>query len=272
MGSKQKIKLKCCDLAILGLGWVGEAAAINLKERGYSLWGTVSTFEKARQLESAGLFAYVLRLPDPMASFPGPTPKVMLYTLPPRGGQKRSEQMIRDAIRMAETAQVKAAIYLSSTSVYGSSDGWVEESDAQDVKSRHSGVRMKRLEEVWSEAAFPTTILRLGGLFGPDRDPGRFMRNRTISAPNQFVNMTEKKDVVTAIYRVLSLPLWGKTLNIITNNYEPRSSFYGSRIDNPQFGEKTASDGKRVSTDQARRWLGTDFLAPGPDEPASELS
>lgn len=266
MCAKQKSESTSCDLAIIGLGWLGEAAALRLKSRGYSLWGTVRTYKKAKALQSKGLFTYVLRLPDRSASLPGLNPRVLIYTLPPRGGQERSEQMIQDAIRMAEQASVEAAIYISSTSVYTSQEGWVDESDAQDVESRHSGARMKRLEDQWGTASFPTTVLRLGGLFGPDREPGRFMKNREISNPNQYVNMTEQKDAVTAIYRVLELDLWGKTLNIVSNNYEKRAEFYGSRIDQPQFGEEAESNGKRVSTAQARKWLGIDFLAPAPEE------
>ncbi len=255
-----------CDLAILGMGWVGHAAANELKNRGYSLWGTVSTYEKANQLQSEGLFTYVLRLPESSADLPGPSPSFLIYTLPPRGGQERSEQMIRDAIRMGEQASVQGAIYLSSTSVYTSAEGWVDESDAQEVTSRHSGVIMKRLEDQWAKASYPTTILRLGGLYGPGRSPGRFMRNRTISAPNQYVNMTAQKDVVTAICRVLEGNLWGETFNIITNNYQRRREFYGSLLDDPKFGETGETDGKRVSTARARKWLGSDFLAPEPPE------
>ena len=237
-------KKKACDIAILGLGWVGQATAQKLKETGYSLWGTVSTYEKANQLQSDGLFAYVLRLPDANAKFPGPKPEYIIYTLPPREGQERSEKMIQDAIRMAEKASVKGAIYLSSTSVYGSAEGWVDESDAKEVKSRHSGVIMKRLEDQWSEASFPTTILRLGGLYGPGRSPGRFMRGKTISKPNQFVNMTNRDDAVTAIYRVLKKELWGKTLNIVSQNAQRRSEFYGQRLHQPTFGEPAETNGK----------------------------
>lgn len=266
MCAKQKMKSTNFDLAILGLGWVGQVAAIELKNRGFSLWGTVSTYEKAKKMQSEGIFAYVLRLPDPDAEFPGPTPTYMIYTLPPRGGQERSEQMIRDAMRMAEAASVQGAIYLSSTSVYGAADGWVDESDAEEVTSRHSGVMMKRLEDQWSTASFPTTILRLGGLYGPGRSPGRFMRNRKISSPNQYVNMTAQKDVVKAIGRVLERELWGKTMNIISNNYQTRREFYGAQLGQAEFGEASDTDGKRVSTARARKWLGTDFLAPEPPE------
>lgn len=266
MLSEQKRNQDSCDLGILGLGWIGKAVADRLKDTGYALWGTVSTYEKAKQLQAEELFAYVLRLPDPSASLPGPSPRVLLYTLPPRGGQKRSEQMIQDAIRMAEEADVVGAIYLSSTSVYTSQEGWVDETDAKDVESRHSGVRMKRLEDQWSTASFPTTILRLGGLFGPGRKPGRFMQHREIARPNQYVNMTKQQDAVTAIQRVIELNLWGKTLNIVSNNFETRAEFYGSRIEQPKFGEEVESAGKRVSTAQARGWLGSDFMAPAPEE------
>ncbi len=266
MGAKQKMQSTSSDLAILGLGWVGQAAAIELKSRGFSVWGTVSTYEKAKQLQSDGLFAYVLRLPETSAGLPGPPPSFLIYTLPPRGGQERSEQMIRDVIRMGEQAAVQGAIYLSSTSVYPAAEGWVDESDAQAVTSRHSGVIMKRLEDQWEKASFPTTILRLGGLYGPGRSPGRFMRNRTISAPNQFVNMTAQKDVVKAIYRVVEGDLWGKTFNIITINNQRRREFYGSLLDNPQFGEAGKTEGKQVSTARARKWMGSDFLAPEPPE------
>lgn len=253
-----------CDIGILGLGWVGKPAALALKEGGFGVWGTVSTYEKAKQLQSEGLFAYVLRLPDSSACLPGPAPRYILYTLPPREGQKRSEQMIRDVIRMAERASVQGAIYLSSTSVYGSAEGWVNESDATEVQSRHSGVIMKRLEDQWASASFPTTILRLGGLYGPGRSPGRFMREKTLRHPNQFVNMTHQSDAIKAIERVLERNVWGETLNIVSQNAQRRSEFYGERVQQLTLGQPAETDGKQVSTQRAREWLGTDFLANSP--------
>ncbi len=247
-------------VGILGLGWIGKSLAETLLSQGGSIWGTVTTYEKAKNLRQEGVDARVLRLPEIPEISQLPATDFLTYTIPPRGGEKRAQEMIRTAIRIGEELEVKGGIFLSSTSVYPNSGEWVTESDAQSIRSRHSGVRMKELEEVWSEAPFPVTILRFGGLYGPGRSPGRFMKDRTMKNPTGYVNMTHQKDAVESILRVIRKEVWGEVLNIVSVNNQTRKDFYAQFLDQLNVDTGSSQPTKRVSIHRAQRLLGPDFL------------
>jgi nucleoside-diphosphate-sugar epimerase len=249
------------SVGIFGLGWVGKRLAESLQEHGVSVWGSVTTYEKAQILREKGVNAQVLRLPEVPPVSQLPLTDILVYTIPPRGGEEQAEEMIRSAIQIGEELGVRAAIFLSSTSVYSASGGWVTESDAEAIPSRHTGIQIKKLEELWSEAPFPTTILRFGGLYGPGRSPGRFMKDRTIKNPTAYVNMTHQRDAVESILRVIRKEVWGEVLNIVSVNNQTRKAFYSQFLNDPKVDTKVARPSKRVSVQRAQQLLGADFLA-----------
>lgn len=60
-------------------------------------------------------------------------------------------------------------LFVSSTAVYGQSEGeWVSE-DSPTEPARYNGERVLEAEQVLRDSAYPVTVLRLAGVYGPGR-------------------------------------------------------------------------------------------------------
>lgn len=213
-------------LFIAGLGWMGQHIAHDLNNRSYEIAGTTTTEEKAENLQKEGIEASVAELPDDKLPETLNDADVLIFTIPPRSGQENSEAMIKQAIKDAEKNNVQKAIYISSTSVYPDQNTTVTESDAEYIESRHTGVVMKRLEDLWVDSNIDTTILRCGGLFGRDRSPARFLKDKILRDPDRPVNMTHIDDVVEAIQKIIEEDAYNEIFNVVSINNTSREDFY----------------------------------------------
>jgi nucleoside-diphosphate-sugar epimerase len=67
------------------------------------------------------------------------------------------------------SSPVRRVFFTSSTAVYGHTDGaWVDESSTADPL-HFTGARMLDAEQVLAGGPFPSTAVRLGGIYGPTR-------------------------------------------------------------------------------------------------------
>jgi nucleoside-diphosphate-sugar epimerase len=101
-------------------------------------------------------------------------------------------------------ADFRRLIYISSTGVYGDFQGaWVDE-DSPCRPSRGSGKACLDAEALLASHAYGqrTVILRLAGLYGPDRIPRKdvLLRGEPIDAPQHgYLNLVHVDDAVEAV-------------------------------------------------------------------------
>ena len=58
----------------------------------------------------------------------------------------------------------------------------------------------------WNNIKFETTIVRLGGLIGYSRNPGRFFNNKKlVSNPDSKVNLIHRDDCINIIEQIVAL-------------------------------------------------------------------
>ncbi len=100
-------------------------------------------------------------------------------------------------------------ILISSTSVYNQLDGsWVDEQSVT-TPSGGTGVHLLEAEEMLLAAPQPATILRVAGIYGPERGFlfRQFMKGETGSFDdgNRWLNMIHRDDVISAIMIALRL-------------------------------------------------------------------
>lgn len=246
-------------LFITGLGWMGWHLANHFLEKSYTVSGTVSNKEKAKKLRSMGVTAYKVQLPiDPYPEVLQAV-DVLIYTVPPSSGQQMSEEMIRVTLQAARQYTIDKAIYISSTSLYPENNSVVAEENAEYIPSRHTGVKMKALEDLWIESDVATTILRCGGLYGRERIPGGFLKDGVLSHPNKPVNMTHIDDVVTAVEKIIAADEFGDIYNVISVNNESREEFYSKYRDIVQIDDSSVAPYKIVSREKIAMRFNMDF-------------
>lgn len=251
-------------ITVIGAGWLGLPLALQLQQDGHAVTATATSAEGAARLAAQGLAAITLRLGEGQSTTLPPS-KVIIVTIPPRGGAAVMQQAIAEIAALAVGA--RHILYISSTAVYPDSNREVQEQDAQHIASPHSGIDLLDLEQRLQEAApCPVTILRLGGLFGPGRHPGRFLAGKLdVPGPDSPVNMTHLDDVIGAIQTILQQapPSQHRTYNVVAPLHPSRATFYNHACDRaglprPQWRPGPAPF-KQVSSAKIMAELGYQF-------------
>ncbi|MTB52667.1 SDR family oxidoreductase [Lewinella sp. W8] len=270
-------------ISILGAGWLGLACARRLVAAGHSVSGSSRGAETREELRAIGAVAYSLDLPQSAenASELLGDRDVVILTLPPGGRQygaaatERYLEKLGILLPLLKQKPSPRVIYTSSTGVYGAATGTVDESSPL-APDTHSSRAVVAAEVLLRENLSELTILRLAGLVGPGRHPGRFYggRDRPIPQADAPVNLVHQLDVVRAIEMVIAQNLWGMTFNVCATAHPQKGEFYGDAA--KSLGLSIAGtlpggeNAKVISSDNLRRrgWqpafdAAEDLLLPG---------
>jgi nucleoside-diphosphate-sugar epimerase len=96
------------------------------------------------------------------------------------------------------------------------------------LPSTNSSTAVAAAERLLQEHVASLTILRLAGLVGPGRHPGRFYggRDRAVPQSDAPLNLVHREDVIRAIELVIDRDLWGMTLNVCAADHPKKGKFY----------------------------------------------
>ncbi|MGI4020624.1 MAG: SDR family oxidoreductase [Janthinobacterium lividum] len=253
-------------ISILGCGWLGFPMAKLLVAKGWQVKGSTTTFEKLKLLQEAGIEPFLIRAeaenlqaePEFFDS------EFLLINIPP--GRKTVPNFYLSKIKSLwpyiEASSIRKVIFISSTSVYGDVCREVTEADEADNSSELSQAEMLFL----SAKNLNTTVIRFGGLFGSDRNPGRFFRDKN-SIPNGLVpvNLIHLQDCLGLIEAILNQPKTG-IYNAVAPSHPTKAAFYTKAIENmglaaPEFvAEKT--EWKIINADKIMSDLNYQFYYP----------
>ena len=254
-------------IGILGCGWLGFPLAKSLVQKGWQVQGSTTTPQKLQLLQEAGIKPFLLAL-DANADLSNSTffdVDVLFINVPPSRKLSQSGYLdkMKTLLASVQTSPISKVIFISSTSVYGDVCREVSEADEPDNPSELLQAEMLFL----SAKNLQTTIIRFGGLFGPDRNPGRFFRDKN-SIPNGLVpvNLIHLKDCLGLIEAVLNQPNFAGVYNAVAPSHPTKQEFYGKAILKsgfaaPEFvAEKTAW--KIINADKIIKDLNYQFQYP----------
>lgn len=265
-------------ISILGCGWLGLPLAQQLVAQGWTVRGSTTTPGKLETLAEAGIDSYLLTLdPEPRGDRMGPffDADVLFVNVPPPRGADDLTQFVRAqteaVLDAARQGGVEWILYVSSTSAYANLNRVVTEEDAYEgTPSRTSGAALREAERLLFEAdGVDATVLRLAGLYGPNRAPGRFLAGRTgVSGPGAPVNMVHLDDGIGVTTAVLRQDARGTLFNVCADEHPTRRDFYtqaatSQGLEPPTFSDGTA-DYKVVSNRAVCDQLGYTFQHPDP--------
>jgi len=116
-----------------------------------------------------------------------------------------------------ESAQLRWFGYLSTTGVYGNSQGaWVDEDTPVNPQSERSRHRV-RAEVAFLQSQLPTHIFRLPGIYGPGRsilDRLRTGKARRIDKPGHVFCRIHVDDIVRTLWTSMQQPQPGSIYNV----------------------------------------------------------
>lgn len=180
----------------------------------------------------------------------------------------------RNIIEWLYGSLIKKYVYTSSTSVYGQTDGSiVDETSPTDPESETSKVLVETEQLL---RGFPAIILRLGGIYGPER--GHLFRQYLSGAATingdglRYLNMIHRDDVVRAIIAALERGKAGEIYNVVDDEPVTQTEFFqwlSKRLNRPMppfapepVSRKRGITNKRVSNRKLRQELGCELAYP----------
>jgi nucleoside-diphosphate-sugar epimerase len=199
MNSKLKISL-------LGCGWLGYPLALNLISRGFMVKASTTSAGKIDMFKSVGIEPYLINFDGSVKTSDLEqflTTEILIISIPPGrrsvDGLANYRQMAQLIRKQLATSQVSKLIYISSTSVYPESNAILNEFSEIGPETE-SGKVLSETEALFSELNMQVILLRLSGLIGPNRMPGRFFAGQE-NVPNGLapVNMIHLDDAVALI-------------------------------------------------------------------------
>ena len=266
-------------IAIVGLGWLGMPLALSLLARGYRVAGSKTEPDGVEAARMCGVECYPLLLTPALQAEPDDLAALfqvdaLVITLPAGRTVERAEDYflaVQQVVDSALAYSVPRIIFISSTSVYGNVAGTLGENSPL-APVTPSAVCLMELEQ-WLHRLPNTSvdILRLAGLVGPGRHPGRFLADKTqLPGGAHGVNLVHLSDVISAIELLLKLPKGGHLYNLCAPGHPAKRDFYPARAKEvgrtpPEFlpgGEREG--GKIIDGNRICRELGFEYQYPDP--------
>jgi len=225
---------------IIGCGYVGVSLGAELVKQGHEVFGVRRSTGHDAELKAAGvqpLGADITR-PEDLAKLPGPFDWVVNTVSSTKGGVEEYREVYlngtRHLIDWLAAAPPKKFVYTSSTSVYGQTDGSVVKETSLTEPTTETGKVLVEAEKALLAAVagrkFPAVILRVAGIYGPDRGHlfQQYLRNeaRIAGKGERIINMIHRDDLVGVIITALKSGRPGEIYNAVDDEPVAQIHFF----------------------------------------------
>jgi nucleoside-diphosphate-sugar epimerase len=222
---------------IIGCGYIGLPLGKKLVRLGHKVFGLRRNTAAKNELKSAGLkpiFADITKFEE-LKKLPRDFDWVVNCVA--ANGADYSEIYLRGTKNLVEWLAPhppKKFVYTSSTSVYAQNDGsLVNESSPTEPRAETAKILIateKVLLAAFAGKKFPAVILRVAGIYGPQRGHlfQQFLKNeaRMNGDGARFLNMIHRDDVVGAIIAALKNGRAGEIYNAVDDAPDSQINFY----------------------------------------------
>ncbi|XP_059634060.1 uncharacterized protein LOC132276589 [Cornus florida] len=280
---------------IMGMGFVGQFFAQDLKNQGWVVSGTCTDIVKKKKLEEMGfnVFVFDANKPEPEVLNVLNYHTHLLISIPVLKGIGdpilQHEELLKSRLMDGD---LQWLCYLSSTSVYGNCGGaWVDEDYPISPTSEVAKAR-STAEERWlklgHDLALSAQIFRLGGIYGPGRSAvDTIIKQKSSSASQRmrasrnYTSRVHVADICQSLKASIYKPSPGKIYNIVDDDPAPRIEVFTfardliekkwpghiKQITSDDRSESIIPEGtsrgeKRVSNARMKKELGVTLLHP----------
>ncbi|MGD0743898.1 MAG: SDR family oxidoreductase [Verrucomicrobiota bacterium] len=273
---------------IVGCGYVGLPLGAELVRLGHEIFGLRRSAAAENDLKAAGIQPLLgdVTKPETLAGLPRDFDWVV-HCVSSTGGSAEDYRQVylqgtRNLVDWLAARPPKKFVYTSSTSVYGQTDGsQVKETSPTEPAAETAKVLLETEKLLLAAAAdrkFPALILRVAGIYGPDRGHGfkQFLKNeaRIEGDGSRFLNMIHRDDLVGCILAALKNGRPGGIYNAVDDEPVSQVNFFQwlaatvgkypppSVPDNPVENRKRGVTNKRVLNRRLKMELGYQFKYP----------
>lgn len=273
---------------IVGCGYVGRPLGAELARQGHEVFGVRRANTADAELRTVGITPVHADItkPQTLAMLPAGIDWVVNCAASGGGGLDDYRQLYlhgnRHLLEHFAAAQPQMLVYTSSTGVYGQNDGSaVTESSATEPDSETAKVLVQAEQMLLGVARkknFPAVILRVAGIYGPERGYllKQFLRDeaRIEGHGGRYLNMIHRDDLIGVILAALRNGRPGEVYNAVDDQPVSQLEFFTwlaaklNRARPPTVPEdstaprKRGLTNKRISNQKLRTDLGYSFKYP----------
>ena len=225
---------------IVGCGYVGLPLGVELARQGHEVYGVRRSADSAAALEAEGIKPVVgdISKAEDMSRLPSGCDWVINLVSSTKGGPEEYRQVYlqgtRNLIEWLAAAPPKKYVHISSTSVYGQTDGQpVKETHPTTPANETSQILVeteKLLLAAFAEKKFPAVILRAAGIYGPGRGHLflQYLKNeaRIAGKGERVINMIHRDDLVGVILAALKNGRAGEIYNAVDDEPVTQLHFF----------------------------------------------
>ena len=257
---------------IIGCGYLGKRVARHWLENGDDVYALTRSQETAEQFHQQGIHPIIGDVMQrETLSFPADfTTCLYAIGLDRSAGFSQREVYVGGLsnVLKAETFQPTRLIYISSTSVYGQTDGGLINEESPTEPVRDNGVVCLDAETlVRDQIKLPWNILRLSGIYGPGRLLARkeklAAREPMRGNPDGYLNLIHVDDAAQAVLKCEANVDAVNELFLISDNRPVlRREYYSLLAEHfgtpePLFDDADADNlAKQCDNRKARKMLG----------------
>jgi nucleoside-diphosphate-sugar epimerase len=275
-------------ILIVGCGYVGLPLGAELVKQGHEVFGLRRSPGAKADLISAGIKPLIgdITKPEQLTQLPASYDWVVNCVSASGGGAEEYREVYlqgtRNLIEWLGAAPPKKFVYTSSTSVYGQNDGSLIKENSPTEPAVETGKVLVETERVLIEAAregkFPAVILRLAGIYGPDRGYWfkQYLKNeaRIEGSGARILNMIHRDDVAGVIIAALKSGRPGEVYNAVDDEPVSQLHFFQwlsgplgkelppSAPEDAEAVRKRGVTNKKVSNRRLKMELGYQFKYP----------
>ncbi|WP_185967760.1 uroporphyrinogen-III C-methyltransferase [Formosa sediminum] len=263
-------------IAVLGLGWLGLPLALQLQKKGFTISGSTSNLDNLKPLSKYSFPVNRIKIEadkivGDWEAFINETSTLIINFPPKRINNIETIHPLQIAQIIKHTPKTTKVVFVSSTSVYQNTNARIDET-VTCMPQKASGIGLIKAEQLLKEYfGSNVTILRLAGLIGPKRHPGRFLANKKqLKNPNVPVNLIHQKDAVGLITAILEQDCFGEIINGCADVHPKRKDFYKNaamqlNLEAPVFETSTEERFKIVDNLKSKTILNFEYQFANPE-------
>ncbi len=210
-------------LFVFGLGYSALAIASLLQREGWEIAGTFRSQGGEERLRRLGIDPVRYDGTEPLKDDALDGATHLLCSIP---ADPDDPALRCNASAIAASSSLNWIGYLSTTSVYGVTDGSVVDEDTVCAPSSARGQRRLAAERAWQRLPQPGHVFRLSGIYGPGRsvfDTIRGGRAQRIVKPGQVFNRIHVDDIAGIVRASIAVPTPGRIYNVADDLPAPSS-------------------------------------------------
>ncbi|MDW3095839.1 MAG: NAD-dependent epimerase/dehydratase family protein [Gammaproteobacteria bacterium] len=218
---------------IIGCGFLGKHIATLLQEKQQCPTCVVRSQLSHQQLMEHNLRAVICDLDHELSNQSEfDLINNQIYYLAPPSSSDNKDHRIDNFLSLCRTNQPSKIVYISTSGVYGDCQGnWVsEESPVAPISTRAKRrvYAEKSLTSYCNQYGCDYIILRVGGIYGPDRLPIDRLKNLTVICPEEapYSNRIHVADLASVCFSAMSNNIQNEVINVSDGNSTSMSDYY----------------------------------------------